>query len=134
MIRTILIVTLLIVTKFSFGQSETNNETYLSSNLYLITLGYSDCDKIYNLIQEDIQNNSIFILLQSGISPIVYSTDIVFEKKYNLHFIDEGCVSSFCAKEYNFLIFDYLYKTFGKKWMKEIRKDAIGFKEWKKQL
>ena len=30
------------------------------------------------------------------------------------------------------IIFDYLKKAYGKKWMKEIRDDAVGFKKWKK--
>lgn len=34
---------------------------------------------------------------------------------------------------YNFIIYEYLSKTFGNKWITEIRNDAIGFKEWKKR-
>ena len=56
-----------------------------------------------------------------------------FEDKYNIKFYEQGCIGSNCAKEYNEIIFDYLFKKYGKKWTKQIRKDVIGFKNWKKQ-
>jgi hypothetical protein len=80
---------------------------------------------------KDIQANKPSVLLQGGIAPIVYTTDKVFERKYNVVFYDFGCVaadSQECLLAYNKTIFEYLDRTFGKKWRKEIRKDAIGLK------
>jgi len=124
---------LLILSNFCFSQTNQFDESFKKSHLSIILME-NDCEKVVDLIKADIKNNSIFILLQGGIVPIRYSDDSDFEKKYNILFYEQGCVGSQCAEFYNFLIFDYLYKTYGKKWIKEIRKDAIGFKEWKKQL
>ena len=80
---------------------------------------------------KDIQANKPTILLHSGDAPIVYTTDKNFERKYNVIFYDFGCVaadSQECIIAYNRAIFEYLDSTFGKKWRKEIRKDAIGLK------
>lgn len=85
------------------------------------------------LAEEDIKNNFIVVFIQGGFAPVVYTTDKIFEKKFNVNFWIQGCVIDKLSITYNFVIFDYLYKTYGKKWVKEIRKDALGFKEWKKQ-
>jgi hypothetical protein len=86
------------------------------------------------IAKQDIENDSIFILLSSGISPVVYTTDSIFEVKYKVHFNDYGCsgASKGNMKNYNYVVFDFLETKYGKVWRKEIRKDAIGFKEWKR--
>jgi hypothetical protein len=94
---------------------------------------YSDCWK-YNreTALKDIQINNPTILLQGGVAPIVFITDKDFERKYKVSFYDFGCVvfdKQECLIAYNRTIFEYLDKTFGKKWRKEIRKDAIGLKK-----
>src|SRR5688572_23668621 len=60
------------------------------------------------IAKQDIENDSIFILLSSGISPITYSTDAIFEVKYKVHFYDYGCsgASSENMKSYNHAVFD----------------------------
>lgn len=81
---------------------------------------------------EDIHDNNAAILLQGGISPIVYTTDKDFERKYKIFFHDFGCVAADmqeCLIAYNKTVFEYLDSTFSKKWRKEIRKDAIGLKD-----
>lgn len=80
----------------------------------------------------DIKNNNISIFIESNWASIIYPTDSVFEKKFNVKFIFQGCISSKYAVNYNYIIFNFFLKTFDKKWMKEIRKDAVGFKKWKK--
>ena len=80
----------------------------------------------------DIKAKKPTILLQGGIAPIVYTTDKSFENRYKISFNDFGCVAGDrqeCLIAYNKTIFDYLDKTFGKKWRKEIRKDAIGLRD-----
>lgn len=93
---------------------------------------YTDCWKYSKeKALKDIQADTPAILLQGGIAPVVYTTDKSFEKKYNVTFLDFGCVAADrkeCLIAYNKTIFEYLDKTFGKKWRKEIRKDAIGLK------
>ena len=92
-----------------------------------------NCNEATKLAEIDIKNKTIFLFLQSGAAPILYFGDKTFEEKYNIKFYEQGCIGSNCAKEYNEIIFDYLFKKYGKKWTKQIRKDVIGFKNWKKQ-
>jgi hypothetical protein len=80
---------------------------------------------------KDIQSKKPTILLQGG-APVVYTADKTFESKYKISFNDFGCVAADrqeCLSVYNKTVFDYLDKTYGKKWRKEIRKDAIGLRD-----
>ncbi len=88
-----------------------------------------------DLAKIDIANQTPILLLQSGIAPTVYSTDFKFEEKYKVYFNDSGCSgpAKEFAIEYNNTIFEYLTNKYGKKWMKEIRKDVIGFKDYKRR-
>ena len=93
---------------------------------------YTNCQKYSRETAiKNIQANNIVILFQSGIAPIVYTKDKDFKKKYSVIFLDFGCVVSEyheCLVAYNRTIFQYLDKKYGMKWRREIRKDAIGFK------
>ena len=115
----------------SYGQNKSFQDAIDESNLNKILLEI-DCNSINPIVEEDIKNERVFIFLNGGASPIRFSTDESFEKKYNIYFYEQGCINSLCAESYNMIIFDYLKKAYGKKWMKEIRDDAVGFKKWKK--
>jgi hypothetical protein len=95
----------------------------------------NDCDKAKIIAAQDITNNSIMLILDGGIGPKVYSTDIEFENKYSLTYYDYGDLpaSRECMLIYNFRIFDYLTEKNGKSWQKEIRKDVYGLKDWRKK-
>lgn len=112
---------------FCFSQTK-----YEGSGAEKVQFAKSQLEAEY-LAKEDINNQNIYIFLQGGITPIVYPTDKYFEKSYKIIFNEEGCTGSEYSKYYNCIIFNYLTKTFGNKWTKEIRKDANGFKEWKKK-
>ena len=115
----------------SYGQNKSFQDAIDESNVNKILLEI-DCNSINFIVNEDIKNQRVFIFLNGGASPIRFSTDDSFEKKYNIYFFEQGCINSLCAESYNMIIFDYLKKTYGKKWMKEIRDDAVGLKKWKK--
>ena len=115
----------------NYGQNKSFKDTVDESNVTKILLEI-DCNSINPIVEEDIKNEYVFIFLNGGASPIRFSTDESFEKKYNIYFYEQGCINSLCAESYNMIIFDYLKKAYGKKWMKEIRNDAVGFKKWKK--
>ena len=80
---------------------------------------------------EDIEKGDIKLLLQGGFvgSPEL-PNDSLFEEKYNLTFISQGCVRfpEENETEYNLEIFKYLKEKYGTDWRKEIRKDVIGLK------
>jgi hypothetical protein len=81
---------------------------------------------------DDIAEKKPTILLQGGIVSVIKITDKDFEKKYKIPFRDLGCVipdKIECLIAYNRTIFEYMDKTNGKEWRKEIRKDAIGLND-----
>ena len=82
----------------------------------------------------DIKNGNPFLLLMGGIAPVIIATDPDFEKKYGIYFYEFGCTrpESEIIIAYNRTVFEHLNSTKGKKWLKEIRDDVIGFKEWKR--
>ncbi len=82
----------------------------------------------------DIENENPFLLLMGGIAPTIIATDPQFEKKYGIYFYEFGCAGpeNEIIIAYNKIIFEHLNSTKGKKWIKEVRDDVIGFKEWKR--
>lgn len=72
----------------------------------------------------------MFLLLSSGISPIVYSTDLRFENDFKIKYLESGCTGpkEEFAIEYNNTIFNYLTDKHGTKWKKDVRKDVSGLK------
>lgn len=123
------------VSLLSFGQNrELSIEDYNNGTPAKIYFAHSEtCEEIEEWIKADFENKTVFLFLQGGIAPVEYRKDKGFENKYGIYFIDFGCVAPDykCVIRYNNQVFDYLTETFGKKWMKEIRKDIIGFKDWK---
>tara|TARA_R110000868_G_scaffold155339_1_gene381757 strand:- start:77 stop:526 length:450 start_codon:yes stop_codon:yes gene_type:complete len=82
----------------------------------------------------DIKNGIPFLLLMGGIAPTIIATDPNFEKEYGIYFFEFGCTGpeNEIIIAYNRIIFEHLNSTKGKKWIKDVRDDVIGFKEWKR--
>ncbi|GGZ64868.1 FEKKY domain-containing protein [Mesonia mobilis] len=82
----------------------------------------------------DIKNGNPFLLLMGGIAPTIIATDPQFEKKYGIYFYEFGCSGpeNDIIIAYNKIVFEHLNSTKGKTWIKEVRDDVIGFKEWKR--
>ena len=100
------------------------------SKLIFVT-DIKEAEKVAKL---DIENGKPFLLLMGGIAPTITSTDPLFEKKYGIHFYEFGCTGpeNEIIIAYNKIIFEHLNKTHKNNWIKEVREDVIGFKEWKK--
>lgn len=94
----------------------------------------NNCANAKEIAKNDIAKNKAKILLTGGVTPIFYATDNQFEERYQVAFHDYGDLAAKyeCMKIYNFEIFQYLSEKYGKSWKKEIRKDTLAFKEWKK--
>jgi hypothetical protein len=92
--------------------------------------GTIDCEINDVVAALHIKENKPKLILVSGISPIIYSTDNKFEKKFKVKYSEFGCLSPSkeCVIQYNKTIFEYLDKKYGGKWRKEVRKDVIGLK------
>lgn len=87
-------------------------------------------------IKIEINSNTKTIYVLGGIASVITKDDLAFAKKYNILFHDFGCIAPTNFKEYetkNELVFEYLNKTYGKQWQKEIKQSVMGFEKWKKQ-
>ena len=94
----------------------------------------TDKKEAEKMAELDIEKGNPFLLLMGGIAPTIIATDPQFEKKYGIYFYEFGCTGpdNEIIIAYNKILFEYLNKTHGKNWIKEVRDDVIGFKEWEK--
>ena len=86
-------------------------------------------------IKIEINSNTKTIYVLGGIASVITKEDLAFAKKYNIQFHDFGCIAPTNFKEYetkNELVFEYLNKTYGKQWQKEIKPSVMGFEKWRK--
>ena len=102
-----------------------------ASKLIFIT----DEKEAEKMAEMDIENGNPLLLLMGGIAPTIIATDPQFEKQYGIYFNEFGCSGpeNDIIIAYNKIVFEHLNKTHGKNWIKEVRNDVIGFKEWKKK-
>ena len=87
-------------------------------------------------IKIEINSNTKTIYLLGGIASVITKEDLAFAKKFNVHFHDFGCIAPTNFEEYeakNELIFDFLNKTYGMQWQKEINPSVLGFEKWRKK-
>ena len=127
----ILILGLVISSHLTFGQTgQLTDEQMNKSGAIQLVLADS-LEQVTRLANQDIANGTPFLLLQSGIAPVVYTTDKKFEEKYEAYYYESGCTGhkEKFAIEYNKIIFAHLTDKYGRKWKKEIRKDVIGFRK-----
>jgi hypothetical protein len=83
----------------------------------------------------NIKNNDIVILFSGGFGGMPNfknEKDSIFQKKYNVKFLSEGCLRTSTFEDeiiYNETIFKHLDSLYNKGWRNEIKKGAIGFKQ-----
>ncbi|MBK9543162.1 MAG: hypothetical protein IPO49_12785 [Bacteroidetes bacterium] len=128
--KSIYILGLLLFSLNSLGQKSKLTDEQLNSSGANKLIFIDNINQADSLAKIDINKGIPFLLLQSGISPVGYTTDSRFEEKYKVYYFESGCTgpNEMFASEYNGVIFEYLTNKFGKKWMREIRKDVIGYK------
>ncbi|MBV6643196.1 MAG: hypothetical protein KI791_20925 [Cyclobacteriaceae bacterium] len=146
MTKKLLNILLIATTVLAYGQStedstgviysligELSDEQLNNSGAIKLTFA-NDRNEAQQLANEDITKGIPFLLLAGGISPVVIATDPKFEQKYGIYFYDYGCTGpehDFIIA-YNNVIFEHLTEQYGKRWFKEVRKDVVGLKDWKK--
>ena len=105
--------------------------------IFLISFTLQAQEKKQNdTIKIEINSNTKTIYLLGGIASVITKEDLAFAKKFNVHFHDFGCTAPTNFEEYeakNELIFDFLNKTYGMQWQKEINPSVLGFEKWKKK-
>lgn len=91
------------------------------------------CNGQYNrrAALNDIKQGKANLLVPGGFAPVIYTTDKDFKAKYKIGYYVFGCIApdmDECLTIYNQTIIEYLDRTFGKTWRKDVRKDVIGLK------
>jgi hypothetical protein len=86
-------------------------------------------------LQADIKKGTVTLYILSGIvSSGTTPADVEFQEKYKVKYHDFGCVipeNIDYYRDYNLLVLHHFKKKFGTKWEKDIRKNILGWKEWK---
>ncbi|WP_147320893.1 FEKKY domain-containing protein [Hymenobacter lapidiphilus] len=126
---------LLLATLTVTGQQRKLTDKELN-NSGVIQLAYSaECAEATSLAELDIAKQMPFLVLKSGPAPQSFASDVTFEETYGVFYWEEGCTgpAQECMVSYNQRVFKYLTATHGNRWMKTIRKDVVGFKEWRKK-
>ena len=119
----------------SFGQTKVlTDDDYNNSGAIRLTF-VTEISEAKNLAQQDIDKGIPFLIIKSGIAPVAYTSDSIFENKFRVYYYEQGCTGpdNELMKAYNIEIFKFLDEEFGKKWRKSIRKDVIEFKKWKRK-
>ena len=86
-------------------------------------------------IKIEINSNTKTIYVLGGIASVITKEDLAFAKKYNVQFHDFGCIAPTNFEEYeakNALVFEFLNKSYGNQWQKEIKPSVMGFEKWRK--
>lgn len=117
----------------SFGQNASYSDSMVNSSGAQRVRFADSLSQVREFAKSDIANQKMFLLLSSGISPIVYSTDLRFENDFKIKYLESGCTGpkEEFAIEYNNTIFNYLTDKYGTKWKKDVRKDVSGLKNYK---
>jgi hypothetical protein len=88
------------------------------------------CDVNEKIAKLEIKQGHPRLLLIGGIAPPYVVGQESFEGNFNVKYYDFGCTppDSECVMAYNKIIFNYLDKTYGRRWRKKVRTDVIGYK------
>lgn len=131
--KTNLFYILIFVILFSktFGQDSYENDVTLNS------IDFTDTVEEFRVFaKNDIKYKKIKLFLVSGINPTQRENDDKFKNEFNIEYYDFGCVApkNELIKAYNFEIFKHLSKKYGKSWLKNVRNDIVGLKEYEKSF
>ena len=87
-----LLVVFIIQTLFVFGQSRVLTDDDFNKSGAIKLTSVTTKEEAIELAKNDIKKGIPFILLQSGIAPVVYMTDTIFESKLKAYYYEQGCV------------------------------------------
>jgi len=93
------------------------------------------CGMADSLAKADIARQQPFLLLAGGIAPVAYMpADAVVEQKYQFRYYEYGCSPPDETRvlAYNQRVFAYLTATYSKRWLKAVRPDVVGLRDWRR--
>lgn len=126
-------ISLLLSPILSYGQlSRPTDEHFNRSGVSKLVFA-DGLTQTIDLANADINRGTRFLLLKSEISPVAFPNDTKFQGDYKIYYQESGCTgpSEQLAIAYNSVMFKYLTQTYGKKWLKTVRKDVLGLKGYK---
>ncbi|NUY82689.1 hypothetical protein HUK80_17435 [Flavobacterium sp. MAH-1] len=128
-------ITLILLLSFIKLYSQEANESYFKDSGAEKIFFVQTENEAKDLAEKDIQNNKRLLFLIGSIAPVRYSNDSTIENRYNFKYYDFGCVApdEKIIEAYNLEIIKSINSQ-SKRWKKEIRKDVIGFKLFKKRF
>ena len=131
----LLILLVFTINQVAFGQNRILTDEEINNSGPTKMTFVENCEEVKKLFKADLKKQTLFLLLQGGIAPVVIMTDKSFENKYQVYYYDFGCIAPNleCVKAYNEFVFDHLTQLYGNKWKKEVRKDDLGLKERKQK-
>lgn len=112
-----------------------NFKLIISVALFCLTI-QAQQKKQTETVKIEINSTTKTIYVLGGIASVITKEDLAFAKKYNVHFHDFGCVAPTNFKEYetkNIIVFEFLNKSHGEQWQKEIKPSVLGFEKWKRK-
>lgn len=120
-----------ITVNLTFAQNDASSSSR-PIGYWVVLDSITDCSTI---AIQDIQERKAKLYIIGGIAPINYDDQSQFEELFGIKYFVSCCDVTFeeCMTKYNLTIFEELDRKFGKSWRKEVRKDVLGFKEWKKK-
>jgi len=124
---------ILSISAFSQEEIETVDSNNFQNSYVSKVTSANNISEAEKFAKEDIENNSLFLIVPGGIVPTIYASDFGFKSNYGVSMINFGCepLDKKFAVAYNMKVFDLLIGNYGKKWLNEIRDDVIGLAEYK---
>lgn len=120
-----------LVTSIMFGQSSLSLADKIKASSAQKLMFAINEEQAIQYAKEDIENELLILHLCSGEAPITITTDNLFQTTYNIVYYEHGCIypDNELVVYYNTLVLNYLKDKYGKKCMKEMRRDVLGLKK-----
>ncbi|MCB0637224.1 MAG: hypothetical protein KDC54_11430 [Lewinella sp.] len=134
MLRTCLVSYFLLIISFALAQApamEKDTSTAPAVNQLVFT---TTPDEARSLARIDLTNGEPYLILPGSLAPVVYASEPRFEEAYQVRYYYRGCTGAeyTLVAAYNEVVLDHLQQYFSRRWRRLIRRDVIGFRDWRR--